>query len=248
MSVVRLAPDQLLVTQGADIERLLAVATHPLDPQAMGRTQAHAFPPAKLYVAALGHLVRAYIDPNAWIRQAAFNLTLRKLELHASADDLDWVIEQMELQNPAGKTRHGDPIEFRFSHIDEEGAPRFDPDHLQVLVGAQATALIERDADEEADGVRLLDLHLLTMEETFTDFLVDSLALAHGKVEHLDFEFLPWGFAWDDAVVDYAAIRSPNEAMGDADEKRGLLQRVFGRPRVIPTPPEAEPIAPGGNE
>lgn len=245
MSVVRLAPDELLVTEGADIERLMAVATHPLDPQAMGRTQAHAFPPAKLYVAALGHLVRAYIDPNAWIRQAAFNLTLRRLQLRASPDDLDWIVEQMQLQDPAGKVRRGEPIEFRFSHIDEEGAVRFDPERLQVLAGDNAVDLIERDADAERGGVHLLGLHLQTMDELFTAFLIESLALEHGEVTHFDFEFRPWGYAWDGAVDEYAAIRSPNETMGDAEPpETGFLGRILkrGRPNATkPTPPAPSP-------
>ena len=134
-----------LVIGGPEIDALIAGAT-PYDPR---RMPAHNFAPAQRHVAALGHLIRRYHDPSAWIREASFAFNWTQLRVNGPADELDALVSLIELHRSAA-AEVPTPIVFAYFELDAGNIPAYDSEKLRFLSGADLAVLAEADLTGDA--------------------------------------------------------------------------------------------------
>ena len=83
VSTARRLSAQTLELRGPALDTVMQIAASPYDlHHPHHQASSEVFAPAREYVKTLGHLARAYLDPEAWVRDAAFEMS--KIILHGN--------------------------------------------------------------------------------------------------------------------------------------------------------------------
>lgn len=210
----RLSDDQLQLV-GNDVECFIdALTTY--DPQ---RLPVEAFPPAERYIAALGYMLRTYLEPAAWVREAAFDLQVHAIHLQADPGVLEQILARMALARSDG----GGPLHFRFADHDEADQPNYDPAELVTLGWDDLQRLFERDAAEE----QIMEGRLSDIDASFATFVSDWIDLPLRITVQYNFEV--HGLRYD-RLLARTPEKRPNRETSSEEPGwnrglRGLLRR-----------------------
>lgn len=154
-----------MILSAPELEQLIS-ATTPYDPR---RLPASDFGPAQRYMRALGHLLRAEIDADAWIRELAFELEIFGVEIAGPSEELDEVARLIDLAPKAPAS--GRPILFQYVDLNLDGLPAYLVDDLRYLSGEELREMIERDRS----GLGVIDRHRGAIDGALHDFLSKHL-------------------------------------------------------------------------
>lgn len=209
----------------AEFERLIA-ATTPYDPR---RLSASDFVPAQRYMRALGHLLRTEIHPDAWIREASFELELFGLEIAGPADELDEVGRLIGLAPT--RPEAGRAILFQYVDLNANGLPAYLTETLSFIDAARLNTMIEADRG----GLGVIDRHAGAIDGALHAFLA----------EHLDahlflaprWEWRPLGLRYDLAKGE-TGHKHPSP-LEEPPRSGRLLAPVIEAPEILAGSPEA---------
>lgn len=170
-------------------------------PYEAARMPARAFRPAEEYVAALGHILRARRDPQAWIREVAFELDLRELFLAGPPEALDAVAEILSERRPESVLP--DHLTFLYRDLDfETDLPTYDPHGLRHMNAEDLADLLAADAATE----RIMAHHAALLDTAFASFFAGWSGLPLRVVS--SYEFRPLGLDYDHGLGAEADRRS----------------------------------------
>jgi hypothetical protein len=198
-----------------DIGRLLQLAVDPYDARHLPVT---AFPPSLALLAGLGHLVRARIDPTAWLREAGFRMDILGIELLGPPPALASIQARMEGLHAIAL----DYIEFAYGDLEEEGYRRYMVHRLTRLDGPAVEALVEQDC---VDDEPVLAQHAAAVEEAFSRFLTERLGVPIEAA--VDFRFEVRGLAYDDGAP--LVSQRPRSDIEAPVRRRWPIGRLVGR-------------------
>jgi hypothetical protein len=190
-----------LILGTADIPALIRAAT-PLDPS---RLQARAFPPAVRYIAAIGHVLRARRDPNAWIREMGFDFRVDELVIRGPQAELDELAHLLERA-----------VEL------SDGERHYTSSRLVTIVSGEAAALLD-----ERDSREIMVGHDAAIVRGFAEFFDDWLAGHHLTVATARYHGRVHGLRYEPVLRSERARRSNLEAPRPV--ARQGLRAIFGR-------------------
>ena len=240
-----------LELRGAALDTVMAMAAIPYDlHHPHNRAASEAFYPAREYVKLLGHATRAYIDPDGWVRDAAFEFRLTRMVVDSDGPSpLDSLLRQVEHLLPSA----GEPnYMFHYLHADADGIPIFDPGDLSALPALQMDKILA--ADATPGGRAIIAGHRKAIDDAFTDYLSGRLD-SHLRVSLIEYSITLLGFAYERAAHSHLDQRSTEE-VSEAKTAAGRRITLPGRPapRAPFTPVSSKPptnpgeieISPGG--
>lgn len=186
-------------------------------PYEASRMPARSFRPAEEYVAALGHLLRARLERDVWIREAAFELDLREIFLTGPVEALDSVEEIMTERRPGGSTLP-DRLTFSYNDLDlESNFPIYDPHGLRHLNGDELADMLAADTA----GERIIAHHTALIDTAIASFIAGWSGLPLRIVSSYEFTLL--GLGYDHGMASEAERRSVVE-VGERTRGRGRLR------------------------
>ena len=242
VTTARRTGERALELRGAALDTVMQMAASPYDlHHPHNRAASEAFYPAREYVKLLGHLTRAYLDPDGWVRDAAFEMRLASMIIESdSPEALDSVERLIGHLNP----RAGEPAYmFRYLHLDAEGEPAFDTASLVAISGSRLEDLIEADSGQGGRG--LIARHSVAIDEAFARYLAQRLDIQLA-VRAVSYSIDLLGFAYDTAAREHLHQRSSDElsdATAPAHHGIGAILRP-SQPLTPFTPLPAEPPMP----
>jgi len=116
------------------------------------RIPVQKFPPAERIIAALGHLVRFYREPRAWVVEAAFRMDLPPIVIRGPLATMDGIEQLVELELPVVPAVPADGINFLYRGF---GSDVFDIPEIEALPGRvhlsaeEISTILASDAAEE---------------------------------------------------------------------------------------------------
>ena len=206
-----------LILGTADIPALIRAAT-PLDPS---RLQARAFPPAVRYIAAIGHVLRARRDPNAWIREMGFDFRVDELVIRGPQAELDELAHLLERAVEPSDL----PLPLVFAYEDtglSDGERHYASSRLVTIVSGEAAALLD-----ERDSREIMAGHDAAIVRGFAEFFDDWLAGHHLTVATARYHGRVHGVRYEPVLRSERARRSNLEAPRPV--ARQGLRAIFGR-------------------
>jgi hypothetical protein len=241
-TTARRTSERTLELRGAALDTVMQMAASPYDlHHPHNKAASEAFYPAREYVKLLGHLTRAYLDPNGWVRDAAFEMRINSMTVASdNPEALDSVERLIGHLNP----RAGEPTYlFRYLHVDAEGEPVFDPARLVAISGGGVETLIETDG--AAGGRGLIILHQSAIDAAFARYLAERLDIQL-QVSAVAYTIDLLGFAYDSAAREHLYQRSADELSDATVSARHGLGGILRPPQPLtpftPLPVEATPI------
>ena len=210
---------ELRLTSG-DAESLLAFAYRPFDI----RTLTRSIPgPASDAVAGVGHILRAYVDPMAWVRDVSLEIAVREITVRGGPDEL----AEAELRMPA-HTDADDRGLFCWSvNIASDEAAEPVVGWMDHMGAADVAELLDRDAGP--DGLGLLARHKAAVETSMAEIVAASLP--EGVEVSAVADLTVFGLSYDRGLAGQEHSRSPIEAPAEAS--------FFERLRARHADPEA---------
>ena len=241
-TTARRTSERTLELRGAALDTVMQMAASPYDlHHPHNKAASEAFYPAREYVKLLGHLTRAYLDPNGWVRDAAFEMRLNSMTITSdNPEALDSVERLIGHLNP----RAGEPTYlFRYLHVDAEGEPIFDPARLIAISGGGVETLIE--ADGAAGGRGLIIRHQSAIDAAFAHYLAERLDIQL-QVSAVAYTIDLLGFAYDSAAREHLYQRSADELSDATTAPRHGLGGILRPPKPLTpfTPLPVEPATP----
>ena len=197
-----------LSLRGDALDAVMQMAASPYDLHHPHHQAASlVFTPAREYIKTLGHLTRAYLNPEGWVREAAFEMELRELIIDSENPS---VLDKLELllgrlRDHAGEPRY--PFHYRHGSDDDELA--YDPKSIVPVFPKQIEKILSFDQDNPGSR-QILRKHQSFIDEGFRYFLAHRLDESL-VIQKLDYEITLIGFAYDTAVQTYPQKRSPAE-------------------------------------
>lgn len=117
------------------------------------RIPAQSFPPADRVIAGVGHLLRRYADPRAWLVEAAFRMDLPPIVIKGPLATMDSIARMVELELPAVR-EDLPPPSVNFLYRGLGGDPWDDPAVADLpgrrhLSAGDLASLLDHDAQHE---------------------------------------------------------------------------------------------------
>jgi hypothetical protein len=228
----RLGPT-IMTLSGGSLEAAVGIFSAPYDLHHPGHHATVSFPPAVEYLKAMGHLLRAYVEDDAWVREMAFEFIISSMTFEAEPDALDDLTRLLGAPDEGGRLAD---YAFDYRHADEDDVSRYDPRGLRVLRADRLAEILAFDAGPE--GQHLFAVYQAAIDAGFGLFFarVDPrlrvLEVRYGIVIH--------GLGYDSAMPAYRAKRSQIETAEPARPGLiGLLRHVAkpsGGARFTPLP------------
>jgi hypothetical protein len=216
----------ILQVNGPALEELVEVFSSPYDLHHPNHVATVSFPPAEEYIKTIGHITRAYLDPDAWVRELSFDLIISSITFESiERAVLDELTAMIKRNDPLHQVRPSYP--FNYHDLQEDGSPNYDPRVLAVVAREQLFDLIEADAHGER-GRRIFDLHKPSIDAAFGRFF--ARVEPRLRVIEVRYAIIPYGFGYDQALPAYRDLRSPEE-LGPVRDRGlvGLFRHVAGR-------------------
>ena len=240
MPTRRLGPT-ILQLNGPALEELVELFSSPYDMHHPNHPATVNFAPAEEYIKTIGHITRAYLDPEAWVRELSFDLIISSVTFEClNPTVLDEIVAVAGAQDAARQARPSYPFNYHDMRADDD--PNYDPNGLTIVAREQLFDLIETDAHGE-QGRRIFDLHKPSIDASFGRFF--ARVEPQLRVIEVRYALIPYGFGYDRALQAYRNLRSPEE-LGPVRDRGlvGLLRHVAGRADGINRPSAFTPLSP----
>lgn len=209
----RLGPT-IMTLSGSSLETAISIFSAPYDLHHPNHRATVSFPPAVEYLRAIGHLLRAYLDLDAWVREMAFEFDLGSMTFEAPSPALDDLTRLVEGPND---NQQLPSYIFDYRHADQDDVGRYDPRVLTVLRADRLAELLSFDAGPE--GQRLFAAHQTAIDSSFGLFFARSDPRL--RVLEVRYAIIIHGLGYDAAMPAYRAKRSQIET--DMARRPGLI-------------------------
>ena len=214
----RIRGSEIILTSG-DAKALLALAHRPFD---LDRAPVSVPGPAAMSIAALGHLVRAYLDPLARVREAALEIVVDELRVRGDED----VLDQTRMLLPEHRdTDDAGPFRWAIHLAEPADNEQVEPvvGWLDHLLGPALVELIARDSSSR--GLGLLAAHEVAIARSVAN-LVASV-LPEGAIVDARISLTIFGATFDRGLPGHEHLRSQIEAPASPS----FLRRIRGSRR-----------------
>jgi hypothetical protein len=213
-----------LSLRGDALDAVMQMAASPYDLHHPHHQAASmVFTPAREYIKTLGHLTRAYLNPEGWVREAAFEMELRELIIGSENPS---VLDKLELLLGRLRDHAGEPrYPFHYRHGSDEDNLAYDPKSIVPVFPKQIEKILGFDRDNSASR-QILSKHQGFIDEGFRYFLAHRLDESL-VIQKLDYEITLIGFAYDTAVQTYPQKRSQAEIAEIVSEGHNPFARLF---------------------
>lgn len=233
-STVRRLGPTLMTLSGESLEAAIGIFSAPYDLHHPNHLASVSFPPAMEYLRAMGHLLRAYVEADAWVREMAFEFIVGSLTLEAESAALDDLERLLGRPDEAGRLP---TYAFDYRHADEDDVARYDSRVLSVLRSDRLSEILE--FDEGPAGQHLFAAHQEAIDSAFGLFFARSDPRL--RVLEVRYTIIIHGLGYDAAMPAYRAKRSQIEtALAPQPGLIGLLRHVArplsGGARFTPLP------------